>query len=100
MGFMLGQLVRRRWVAGVVTMSAPGWYPGRCKDCAALAPDGARCDVCRVAHNAREAGRRAARKAACKCVVCGKRAAVVAGVALSTCAAHREYYRVRAAASR
>lgn len=78
-----------------------GWYPGRCKDCSNPA-DGARCDACRVAHNAREATRRADRKAAGKCTVagCSKRARRVDGVTLATCAEHGEYFRARAAASR
>jgi hypothetical protein len=79
-------------------MSAPGWYPGRCKDCAEPALDGMqRCAVCRVAHNAREAKRRKARRKAGECTVCGAKAIVVDGWTLSTCETHREYYRARAA---
>lgn len=77
---------------------APGWYPGRCKDCAATAPKGtSRCDGCRAAHNAREAARRAERRTAGKCVVCGKAAVKIDGKPLRTCKAHREYFRARAA---
>lgn len=60
---------------------------------------GARCDECRRAHNAREAARRAERKAAGRCTVCGERAVRVEGEPLATCTTHREYYRARAAAS-
>lgn len=81
-------------------MSA-GHYPGRCKDCANPAVAGrARCAACGKEHNAREAARRAERKAAAKCVVCGERAARVDGEPLSTCPTHREYFRARAAESR
>lgn len=80
------------------TGTKPGWYPGRCKDCALSALDGGqRCEQCRRSHNAREARRRASRKAEGKCSVCGERAVKVGGVALTTCATHREYYRARAA---
>ena len=78
--------------------ASAGWYPGRCKDCAEPALEGAaRCDTCRKAHNARESARRAERKDAGKCTVCGERAVKVDGVRLSTCETHREYFRARAA---
>jgi len=79
------------------TGTRSGWYPGRCRECAEPATEGARCADCRVAHNAREAERRRARKAAGACTVCGERAVRVDGVRLTTCAVHREYYRARAA---
>lgn len=75
--------------------SRSGWYPGRCKDCTYAATDGARCADCRHAHNAREQARRAERRAAGKCTVCGDPAVSVAGARLTTCATHREYYRAR-----
>lgn len=78
-------------------MGAPGWYPGRCKDCASTDLVGARCAACAAAHSAREAVRRAERKAAGKCTVCGERAVRVDGQTLTTCKAHREYFRARAA---
>lgn len=74
-----------------------GWYPGRCKDCAQTAAEGgARCEACRLAHNAREAARRDDRKARGRCAVCGERAATVAGEPLTTCPTHRAYYAERA----
>lgn len=74
-----------------------GWYRGRCKDCSANAIEGLqRCEDCRAAHNAREAERRAERRDAAKCWVCGQRAVVVNGQALSTCKIHREYFAARA----
>lgn len=76
-------------------MSAPGWYPGRCKDCASTELVGARCKACAAFHAEREAARRAKRKAAGECVVCGARAARVDGQSLTTCPTHREYYRAR-----
>jgi hypothetical protein len=79
---------------------ASGWYPGRCKDCSSEELDGSRCAECKVAHNAREAARRAERQAAGRCTVCGKRAIKVAGVLLTTCKTHREYFRARDEASR
>lgn len=80
------------------TGTVPGWYPGRCKDCAEPAlEDAARCDECRVAHNAREARRRKARRKAGECTVCGASAVVVDGEPLATCKVHREYYRARQA---
>lgn len=73
-----------------------GWYPGRCNECAAAAEPGrSRCAACAKAHNAREAARRAERKAAGKCVVCGVRAARSAGEALTVCPEHRAYYAER-----
>lgn len=57
--------------------------------------DGGRCDSCRALHNAREASRRAERKAAAKCTVCGGRAVVLDGAPLTLCKTHREYYRAR-----
>lgn len=78
------------------TGTRSGWYPGRCKDCAEPAVEGARCATCRLAHNARSAKRRAALLAAGQCTVCGGRAVRVAGALLTTCGVHREYYRVRA----
>jgi len=75
---------------------AAGWYPGRCKDCALPAKGGARCDECRLAHNARETARRDERKARGRCTVCGERAATIGGEALTTCPTHREYYAERA----
>jgi aerobic-type carbon monoxide dehydrogenase small subunit (CoxS/CutS family) len=56
-----------------------------------------RCAECRLAHNAREAARRKARRTAALCTVCGAKAVTVDGEPLSTCKAHREYYRTRAA---
>lgn len=82
----------------MTTGTRSGWYPGRCKDCASTDLVGARCAECSAAHNAREAARRAERKADGKCTVCGERAVRVDGGALTTCKAHREYYRARAAA--
>ena len=80
----------------------PGWYPGRCKDCAKAAPKSgaARCKACAKAHAAREAARRAERKAARLCGVCGAPAVRVAGVYRSTCETHREYFRARDEARR
>lgn len=69
-----------------------------CKDCPdPPAPGKRRCKPCAKAHSAREADRRAQRREAGKCTVCGARAVKVGGVALTTCAEHREYYRARAA---
>lgn len=85
------------------TAKKAGWYPGRCKDCGELAAPGkARCAEHATAHNAREATRRADRKAAGKCTVagCSKRARRVDGVTLATCAEHGEYFRARAAEAR
>lgn len=73
---------------------------GRYAGCTADNVDARMCDNCRAEHNRRERERRAALKDAGKCLVCGKRAAVVEGVTLTTCRAHREYYRERAAAAR
>lgn len=70
---------------------------GRYAGCTAD-PAGARmCVPCRAAHAAKEAARRAARKADGRCVVCARRAARVEGEPLTTCPTHREYYRARAA---
>lgn len=74
------------------------WYPGRCRDCAQPAEDGAaRCAVCAKVHARREKVRRDARRAAGRCVVCGERAARSGGVVLTLCPEHREYYRARKA---
>jgi len=70
---------------------------GRESGCTADCEEGGRCDNCRAAHNARETARRAERKAAGKCTVCGAKGVVVNGVRLTVCKTHREYYRVRAA---
>lgn len=79
----------------------PGYYEGRCKDCANPAlEDSARCDGCRIEHNARETARRKARKKAALCRVCGTKAVVVDGEALSTCRTHRAYYIERGRAAR
>lgn len=64
------------------------------------APNRLMCEACRVEHNKRAAERRAALRAAGKCVVCGRRAARVAGESLATCPEHREYFRARGAARR
>jgi cob(I)alamin adenosyltransferase len=64
---------------------AAGWYPGRCKDCSSEDLVGARCEACGRAHNAREAVRRAERKAKRLCWVCGDKA--VKG--LASCEDHR-----------
>lgn len=75
--------------------------PGRYAGCTADPPDGQRmCESCREQHNARAAARRAALRAKRCCVVCGAKAVRVDGAWLSTCAAHREYYRARAAEER
>lgn len=67
---------------------------GRYAGCTADPGDGARmCENCRGEHNRRAAARRSELRAAGRCVVCSARA--VKG--LTTCAAHREYYRARAA---
>lgn len=66
--------------------------------CTTVLDEGGRCCAsCRREHNAREAARRAERKAAKACTVCGKPVVRVDGVALTTCKAHREYFRARAA---
>lgn len=57
-----------------------------------------RCENCRLIHNERERTRRQARRQACRCTVCGSKAVKVNGIALSTCAVHREYYSERARA--
>ncbi len=81
----------------MTTGTKPGWYPGRCKECAAPALEGMhRCAECRTAHNAREAARRKARRKAGVCTVCGAKAVLVDGATLTTCKTHREYYRERA----
>lgn len=82
------------------TGTKPGWYPGRCKDCASEDLVGARCATCRAAHNERESKRRKARRKAGTCTVCGSPAAVVGGEPLTVCKVHREYYRRRDAAAR
>lgn len=79
----------------MATGTVPGWYPGRCKDCPSEDLVGARCETCRVEHNAREVTRRKARRKARQCSVCGGKAAVVDGVALATCQTHREYFATR-----
>jgi hypothetical protein len=56
-------------------------------------PGESRCKVCRAAHNAREAARRAARRAECKCWVCGAEARLVGGVYQATCEVHQHYRR-------
>jgi hypothetical protein len=82
----------------MTTGTVPGWYPGRCRECAEPALEGMhRCAECRVAHNAREAARRKARRKAGQCTVCGAKATVVDGEPRSTCKVHGEYYRARAA---
>jgi hypothetical protein len=73
---------------------------GRYAGCTADNGDARMCDNCRAEHNRRERGRRAALRAAAKCTVCGGRAVVVDGKALSTCKVHREYYRARAESNR
>lgn len=80
----------------MTTGTKPGWYPGRCKDCASEDLVGARCKACRAAHNEREANRREARRKAARCTVCGAKAVLVDGAPLATCKVHREYYRARA----
>jgi len=54
---------------------------------------GSRCAVCKAAHNAREAVRRAARRSECQCWVCGGAALRIGGVYQATCAAHVHYRR-------
>jgi hypothetical protein len=87
---------------------------GRETGCTADPPPGRkRCDNCSKIHNAREAERRAARRKAALCVVCGRRAVPVrpaaktgktaktakagkkrkrAKLALTLCKAHRKYF--------
>lgn len=72
---------------------------GRYDGCSGDPPEDRRmCDGCREKHNALEAARRAERKAAGKCVVCGGAAVKLDGTRLSTCKTHREYFRARAVA--
>jgi hypothetical protein len=72
---------------------------GRESGCTADCAEGGRCEPCRQAHNARETARRQARKDACRCTVCGAKAARVGGQSLTTCPTHRAYYAERARAS-
>lgn len=69
-----------------------------CQDCANPPRKGQRrCNDCRERHNARERGRREARKLARLCSVCGDKATEdESGEVLATCAVHREYFRRRA----
>lgn len=71
---------------------------GREAGCTADCDEGGRCDHCRAVHNRRETARRAERKAAQRCTVCGAKAARVGGQSLTTCPAHRAYYAERARA--
>ena len=65
---------------------AAGWYPGRCKDCAQDATEGAsRCESCRKARNQAAAADRAERRRKHRCWACS--AKVVPG--MSSCEAHR-----------
>lgn len=64
-------------------------------------PGRAKCKSCRAVLARDAATRRAERKRARACTVCGKAAAKGEdGQLLATCAAHREYYRARAVVSR
>lgn len=81
-------------------MSGP--HPSRdqglvCKDCSNPPREGGRrCEDCTARHNAREQARRAERKRRRLCRVCGDKAVKdAAGVLLTTCERHREYYRAR-----
>ena len=73
-------------------------YATGCHDCGGDAT-GPRCEACRRRHNAKEAARRAERKAAGRCTVCGAKGARVNGGTLTVCPTHREYYAARARAS-
>jgi len=67
---------------------------GRERGCTAYPKPGeSRCQNCKAAHNAREAARRAARRATCKCWVCGDDAMLVRGVFAKTCEEHEHYRR-------
>ena len=61
--------------------------PATCKDCPATPQTGARCDGCRLAHNARESARRAERKRRDQCWVCGVKALTGERV----CGSHESY---------
>ena len=64
-------------------------------------PGRSKCAHCRAVLARDEATRRAARRAACACIVCGADADVGAdGQPLGTCPTHREYFRSRAVADR
>lgn len=81
--------------------NAPANCKGRETGCLGTAKRGARCDVCREIHNAREAQRREARRKSCACWVCGAAAVQEDGSFRATCAEHRTYRndRVRALAA-
>lgn len=73
---------------------------GRYAGCTADPPEGrGKCESCAAEHARRGAARRAALKNNGRCTVCGKPAVRVDGVTLTTCKAHREYYRARSAGS-
>lgn len=77
------------------TNPCTGHYAG----CTSDPPEGrCMCPSCARTHADNAAARRAERKAAGKCSVCGKAAFKVEGARLSTCKTHREYYRARSAA--
>lgn len=74
---------------------------GRYAGCSADPPDDRRmCASCAATHAAKAAARRAELRARKACVVCGKSAAKAHGETLTTCKAHREYYRQRDAEAR
>lgn len=78
-------------------MGRPGYYPGRCKDCARKARKGrSRCKECEAQHRLRSAARRKAFRKALRCVKCGKPVAPSKRVGTGHPGEHR---RVREAAS-